>query len=424
MSRSALVSFASLVIVAQQSVAANQVIVVTPGIGSTPIQNAVNAASDGDVIYVPTYTAYNEVVVVDNKSLTLVQETPPEAGVGDFNRLRVQNLSAGKRVVVRGFTLFASTAFFSHETIILANNQGTVVLEDIIARPTTQSPAPTIRIQNCASVVLDRCRAWSTDGFVYFSIVFPPRPVIHISSSNVFAYDCEFEAGDGVPSTFGHLFIDPPLPGGPGAPAFQLESSNVFLGGGTITGGKGGANGGTAGNCLGAGAGAPAVTVLAGSNVVRTLGATVSGGAGGNATTHCPGGIAAPAIDPAATSLSITEPARTLELPPYLREGQLGTLTATGVPGEVYKLLFSLGQAGFYVPGLQGALLPGLPVSVVIFGPLPANGVLEVPLVVAPGSLPPTIEGLSIFAQGLVEGANGLGVLTSPSTITLVQTGF
>lgn len=403
---------------------ANQVHVVLPGVGTSPLQDAVNAAAEGDIVYVPGTASFNELVVVDNKSLTIVQEQPPVFGVGDFNRLRIQNLAAGKRVVVRGFTLFAGVSFVPTAGVTLSNNLGTVVLEDVIVQSPSQGP--TILVQNSAAVFLTRCEATGHPGAAIFpAAISAPEEAVRVIGSKVFAYDCAFAGGAGAPATAFNPFIDPPLPGQDGAPAITLTGGELFASGGTLTGGAGGSDGAGGGACIGAGNGAPGILFTTGSNVVRVLGSALAGGSGGAANPGCTAGTAGPATEPATGLVfALSEAARGLELSPYVREGQSATVTATGQAGDLVKLLFAALHSGVYAPGLQGALLPGLPIGIAILGTLPPGGSLELSLPIAPGTLPAGCEGVTIFAQGLVAGQGGLGVLSSPTALTLVQAGF
>jgi hypothetical protein len=76
-----------------------------------------------------------------------------------------------------------------------------------------------------------------------------------------------------------------------------------------------------------------------------------------------------------------------------------------------------------YYPDLRGVLVPEIPFTIVPLGALPPSGTLQfstpVNLV-----LPPGIDGLSAYAQAIVQGTPGGGVLSAPSTAVIVDSQF
>jgi hypothetical protein len=422
--RTALLSLAlvtlSLVALAPTARSANEVHLVDVNIGgAAALQTAIDAAGDGDVIIVGPglYGSCN----VNGKSLTVVADDEFGPVAAFISRARITNLAAGQRVTVRGIEFIAGAAFIQpFETIHLANNAGTVHFERCVFRAPVQ-PAPTVRALNSASVFLTRCTATGMDGTAIVSgNVTSAQAAIAAQDSNLFLHECTATGGKGHAATAGNPFVDPPLPGQDGAQGVTLENSQLFASGCTLRGGAGG-NNGIVGGCLGAGDGGAGVRMAAGANVVRLLETTTLGGAGGTHPT-CPHGSAGPGVDPASGVLiHKVGAARELLADAVVREGQTLDLEARGQPLETFLLLFSPAHLGVYAPGLQGALLPGTPLGLISLGALPPSGVLQVSIPVTPGTLPPSVDGAELLLQGLVAAPNGLGLLSSPTSSTLVK---
>jgi hypothetical protein len=407
--------------------AANTVHAVIETLGTNALQNAIDAASDGDVILVRT-GLYGGVTIVD-KALTIVADEDYWVKGWRVSYLRVQNLAAGKRVTFRGFMMGGSfNPFPPHDAIALENNQGTIVIEDCYVWKTIW-PASGLLAVNCASAFLVRCSFTGTDGFNTGPPEYQPKPAVLAQNSSLHFHDCTLQGGHGKPSTVGNPNFNPPLAGQDGAPGLLLLSCRVLLSGSVATGGNGGAGGVDGGNCFPSGNGGSGVWMHSGPSVVRVFDSTTAGGLGG---THAICGPGAPGVgvDPTSGSLIVkSEPARTLFADRMAREGEALDLEVLGQPGETFFLLFSpvhhftTTPNGAYVPGLQGALLPGGAFGILSLGPLPAGGELALSIPASPGALPVSIDGAEILLQGLVA-ANGLGLLSSPTSFTLVKSTF
>ncbi|MFG0315977.1 MAG: hypothetical protein ACF8XB_01795, partial [Planctomycetota bacterium JB042] len=92
-----------------------------------------------------------------------------------------------------------------------------------------------------------------------------------------------------------------------------------------------------------------------------------------------------------------------------------------GVPGELVVLLVSPAPDGAIFPGLGGVLAGAPPFLALSLGTVPPSGTLAFQVPVAVGSLPPSIDGIDLFEQILVAGAQGFGLLGSPAVVTIVR---
>lgn len=101
-----------------------------PGSQFTTISAAIAAVPDGAVLDVRA-GAYAENLVIQGKSLRILGQPGAHLVVPSAGQLSVQGLAATQQVVVRGFTVDVQSIFGAFG-IVLGNNQGTVVLEDLV----------------------------------------------------------------------------------------------------------------------------------------------------------------------------------------------------------------------------------------------------------------------------------------------------
>ena len=129
-SRAGVLALASTIGLPAAVAAQSPVIVVNPG-NANAIQNAVNAAGEGDTLLVkPRVGPYNPVTVV-GKSLTIVFDS--ETGFGEISRIRVRDLGPDQSVVLTRLSARNSVAI-PDVPIWLHDNQGRVTL---VQRSTT-----------------------------------------------------------------------------------------------------------------------------------------------------------------------------------------------------------------------------------------------------------------------------------------------
>jgi hypothetical protein len=211
---------------------------------STPprgLQDAVAAASDGDLIVVKASGNY-DAIVVQSKALTIAADQ----GVTVRVRVKVQDLAATQRVELRGLLFRVETvpSPISHlpepiTPLLLSNNQGAVWIEecavDRLPPFSLSRSAPGIVVARCADVVMVRTRAegipCDASGFCLDSYNLGDGVVV--SGSRLAALDCVFQGARGVVcDPLG--YAPPPSPSG----IVAYSDARVFLSGCQASGGR------------------------------------------------------------------------------------------------------------------------------------------------------------------------------------------
>lgn len=397
--------------------AASQVIVVaapgTPGVAFHDVASAVAAAADGDVILLRpgSYGA----LVLAGKAISVVGEFAPTEPRPVVQSLRIENVAAPKRAVVRGLTVESP---FGGPLAQVVGCGGTVVLEDlaVLAPVAPGNAQPSLFVVGSAAVEISRCTFTGGRGsHLLPQQIVPPAPGLLSAFSSVAAYDCSFAGGGGANA--GQSLNSPAQAGAAGV---AVHTGAVFLSGCSVAGGKGGAGLTSGATCLGSGDGGAGV--LAGGSV-KLLACAVQGGVAGLVSPGCAlVGLPGPAaLATTGTIASLGEQARTLALPSPLREGQVASGLFAGAGGEVLLLFASVGAGPLPLGGIAGVLLPAPPLSVWPVGPLPIGGEAVVPLAIPPGVLPPGVDAVELFAQAAGAGAAFGGVLSGPSVVAVVR---
>lgn len=402
--------------------AANQVHVVDaangPGADFTSLGFAILLAGEGDILLVRpgSYGANG----VTGKSLTFIGDPGPSGARPRVSGLTIKSLAAGQKVVVRGIdgnpnpggSLIGLGA-----TIEVRDCVGAVFVEDFevtLQASVYTQPVP-ITILNSPRVTLTRCRVRGTPAVPNVSAA--ARPGVRITNSTVSIYDCEIEGGPGADALLVPPLVD--LPSTPGATGLKLFSGTIAIHGGVVRGGRGGHGATATGNCNASSDGGAGILVQ---GAVTRVGALIEGGAAGVDPAGCPPvGVAGADQDVAGGFVTtIADTLRSYVVTSPARVGQPATTTFTGVPGEFCALLLSFFPDGQYVPTFRGALVTGSPFTFVGLGNVPANGVIQFTVPV-PSFLPAGVEGIELYEQALVAGADGFGLLSSPTTVVVVD---
>lgn len=412
-----------LLALALPAVAANQVWTVDdngPADFAT-LPAAVAAAGDGDVLLVRDGFYSN--LALMGKALTLVAEPLGQSGEHQIAGVRITDLPAGKTVTLRGFRLVRNPFDFTSESAVhLENNAGTVVLEDCLVTPENSPTSGTLRAIDSAAVFVTRSQVIGNNGVTPFIVPpLPPRSAILASGSNLYVHRSTLVGGTAAPGLFPSEF-SPGGPGQDGAPAVHLTDGRLLVAGGTVTGGKGGNNASNGTDCIGAGDGGPAIAMLGTHpRLVLLADTSLVGGLPGNAAGPCSSGAPGPQLDQQAGFVTqVPDVSHGVQLSSLVQEGNDATFTLDGEPGSIVKLLLSVDVAsGLWVNNLKGALLVDLPFALFVLGELPPSGELEFPLTIPP-SLPPSIQGIPVFAQTLIGTGNG-PLLGAGTVMTLVQ---
>lgn len=383
---------------------ANTVHVVTAG-GPTTFSSAYAAAQDGDVILVkaaPSHS-FGEMLLGLDKSVTIVGEPTSGGAPPWFFGLSVGNLSASKRLTIRGCTF--SGAFTMQGTFfILENVAGDVVLENLGA---ASFIGPNMsRIVNCANVTMTGCSIAGPNA------QFGSGPAgIRFADSTVFVYGGTYTGGKGAAM-------------GEGGPGVLVQGGFTYLHGVLAGGGNGGVGSSVGSTCVDGGEGGAGVFLQYGDPKVVSFGSLFVGGFGGPAgfcATSQPGAHGLPVKVASGIYGAYSDTARSIVATSPVRAGQATTLTIKGQPNEAVFLFVSPLVNPTFVPALKGALLPLTPFAFIPFGNMPPSGPLVVPVTIPPGILPPGEQALDVYVQTHVAGATGTGIVGRPTVLTILD---
>lgn len=199
-------------------------------------------------------------------------------------------------------------------------------------------------------------------------------------------------------------------PGGDGGAGLLNITGDVHASGCTLTGGAGGNADCDIFNCGLGGAGGDSLRQAGPggrASVRNNVYLPGSGGLGGDGT---PAQAGLPQAILAGTLASYPAPHRGLDATTPVREGQVSTLTITGVPGDLAFLHVGLAPGWIFKPFLQGVYLLPAPLLVVFLGPLPGTS-LAVPSVVP--ELGPGITSVVAHIQLII--GDGTGCRLGPA---------
>ena len=398
------------------------VIVVDPagGDGSAQLQAALADALDGDVVLIRagTYTAFGAPVFYDviGKGLTLTTDAaePPVLGP-----LEIRNVPAGSTVVVRGFTLSQSAVPLSAGAptpgLTVIDDAGAVWIEDCAIHGQDGSDLPfTGNFEGAAGAVVvgspvvtfQRCTLTGGRGANYSA---PFGFKLYASSggsglsvgdeSSVAAYDSSMTGGaGGNGTTFNGTEY------GSGGDGVSANQATLLLSGCTLTGAS---NGSSTNEFDEAGSG---LSALFSESVERdcsfTPGALVVPGVAGLPVWPAPGAVSSyPALP---RGFSVSGP---------LQEGDAGTLSIDGTPGDLVTLLVAP-DAGFLpLSGKQGVLLLAPPLLLVPLGAIGPSGNLAIGFTTP--NLPISLLGVTLPLQLVVQSADGLTLETGSTFVWL-----
>jgi hypothetical protein len=204
-------------------------------------------------------------------------------------------------------------------------------------------------------------------------------PALHVANSAVAVGDSQCLGGNGAaPPTGG---------GGFGGSGLRVLTGFVFASGSSFQGGEGAA---PVPPLFPGGLGGAGINTEA---AVTTLQCTVVGGPGfpDSPPTVVSGAGSVAVLPGVARHFSIGSP---------VREGQLTTITADGVPGESAWLLFSLSPAPvkLLLP-FKGALVLPAAAPTFALGLIPVSGTLSTPIVMP--NLPPALQSTIVWCQSI-----------------------
>ena len=343
-----------------------------PGVFSTDVQTAVDAALDGDLVLVKagTYPGFT----ITTKSLSVVADTG--AAVSIQGPVVVTGLAIPQRAQLSGLSI-ATPYPVTKPGLWIRSNAGGVWVERTTSLGGNGNPG--VRIDSSSSVSLQR--GTFTGGLAAFIAFAKGGDGVRVTGSFVALHDVSARGGTG--STGGGPGS---ISGGGGAGANLLDGS-IFASGCTFSGGNGGSNSLPGPGGAGLSLAGPATA----------LECSELGGAGGQGgLSNGPPGAA---VDDPAFLTTLAGFARHLLAPEPTRALAPATISVKGLPGEQVGVLYATTyEPGFLLAGFDEVLFLLTPsVNGLVLGVIPISGTLDVPL--ATPSLPPAALGTTVFMQ-------------------------
>ncbi|MBK7644064.1 MAG: hypothetical protein IPJ19_13605 [Planctomycetes bacterium] len=379
------------------------------------IQDAVDAAQEGDTILVKTGTYAS--FVVSARSLTIAGDAGHTVDV--VGAVRVRNLGAGQRVVLAQLraTGVGAPSGFGQYGLYASNNTG-ALRADRCAFVGADADAghpdgyPGVELINCQDAALAHSSARGGSGRDGWSGISAGRSGdgLHASGST-FAISASSLAG-GRGQNGSNCWNSPD--GADGGDALQVEGCVVLVCGGVALAGEGGdgvtptfgcsclvgSYGGVAGSALAS---------LAGSIVHVQACSEVPARDGNGYGSLC--SFQSGSLEPARLGAGFVElsgPARLVEAAVVTRETQDLALRVHGAPGDrVYLLQAGTSEPAAYLGAWEGMLLVPRtrPMLLMLLGTIPASGVLDEGLLAA--DLGPGVLARTRHLQVLVDDAAG-----------------
>jgi hypothetical protein len=395
------------------------------------IQNAISAASAGDIIVVkpkppiagiPFSGLYSTITI--DKGITITAEAGATVRA---SRVIIQNVSAGETVVLKGITFERANPSASNgaSNLVADENSGDLWIEDCdfilsteVFQPVVSVPAtpalPAVHINPSAEitpgfVVFVRCTIEGTRGATKASGPMAGWQMeaghgLVVDHAAVSVWDSVVTGGDGQP---GHMTTG--LPGGDGGDAIRADDSYILCAGTTLAAGDGGP-GASGTGCVPGGDGGVGLRLL-GAAWSEVLDSSLSGGTAGPGAGACAAGTAG--LSSVGPVSNLVGPSHSLDCQSPKREGQNLHLTASGPQNGWYLIdtdtdaIFGIGtssiQAVQHIVGIgaAGGHVPLHPQFLGQYGSSPS--VIQFPL-----------SGLLGGQQGMVFFFQSVGIDTYP----------
>ena len=409
--------------------AADVIVVDAAGGGdATTLSGGISLAADGDVVIVRpgTYNGLFQSFGIVGKSLTVVGDTAG-GGVVVAPNLTLADLPDDGLLVVRNVTIEPFPNSTIGRNILVDDCAGLVLLQEVESVglaghpgffPAVEPGFTGLRVIGSDALVAVDCTFEGGAGFD----TEPGQTSAGSAGIGLFAstsflalYGCDVRGGDGGSDVLHGNG------GRPGATGLSAAAAYVYATGGSIAGGDAGDGGVFGQTDLG---GTGGVGILAAAlSLVRVIDVAPTGGAGGLPDGGgTPGPEGAAFVEDTGRVVAYAGPARRLELPALLREGEAGTLTVSGVPDDLVGVFVAATGLGLPLSGPLGTFALGEPlVGPFVLGPLPGSGQIDLPFRVP---TLPGVDGLVLLAQGYVLGDDGSERLTNPGALVLVGAGF
>ncbi len=403
------------------------------------IQVAVNNASDGDVILIAPGN-YLGPVDIDDKALTLVVD----GGQAKVPRIAVHDLSAGKTVTLRGlggdgtaFTQFGP----NQGGLVLSDNAGHVRVEDAefkgghgnnswsLPNPLPPGHHPdgyhAAVVSNCTSVAFSRCTLTggtgaSVDEETTDSWAGHGGSGLSAFNADVSLTDCWLWGSNG--GYVGDTIISS---GGDGGNGVVMREGRLYVADSFLHGGDGGSGDCTFLACGFGGSGGDGIRVGGLGQFVELFhhGGSFDPGIGalsGDGLVLSPDGIDVRVFTGSVETVFASAP-RDFEVSTPLREGEVGSMSWDGEPGDAALLWVSIAPRWTPLPAHDGVFLVDHGQVFNVFVPITSvgpAGSLTVPFVVP--SLDP-LDSLVLHVQGIMRDAGGQYLLGPVSALVLLE---
>lgn len=373
------------------------------------IQQAVDAAADGDVVLVKPGGA-SFTFLLDGKGLSVIADASRPLALF---ALRMRNVPAGSTVVIAGFSIVGCN---SGASLLCSDSVGAIRIQECTLG---SSDCLRVAISNCSDVSLSECSITGTTNPLTGAMrgLFATNSSVTLHATSLFGGNGLRASVAGIPVVF------------PPAAAVRAEGGELFIGGGTIRGGRGlPGSDGTCGGSLPPSAGGPGATGFENAGaVVHHLDATIEGGPGGEGgwgggTCYAPDGPAGPAVSGTGPMIALIGEHRVLESTPPVRESGVQTLAVRGQPGDRAFVALSGRTDRHHERSLNGVVPFRQPARRLFLGTLDGTGTLTVALPVP--ELGAGVDARRWFAQVIVLGVNDQLWLGSPSCPTFLDSSF
>lgn len=394
-----------------------------PGVVFHNIQEAVDAAHDGDVVLIRDGT-YSLHFRLNGKSVSLVADSGATVTIFNFlvdnetmgptsGHNVVEAVGAGKRVALRGLRM---------RGLEVVNCAGTVWIEDCEIYGTS----PALRIKNSERVHLLHSAVTGSNGFTdpagYFSA--PTGDAVEVLASRAAVFDSILNGGGGASAT--PTILGPGFASSGGDALFADGLSTLWVEASTAQGGKGGNGGSTGvGPCS---AGAPGGDGLRLESATATLRAVNAlGGVGGAPpSAPCttggtnPGPTGQPIVQNGGTLIQLPGGPKDMTLDSPVREQGSTTLALAGDPNDVAVLLFAAAPASGSWSGMGVGMLAAPQFIALV--PLGATGSVSVPIALP--ALPPGFDAVELFAQSAFCAAGNGCFLSAGAELAVLDSQF
>lgn len=379
---------------------AQRVWVVAPvagaGVDFTVIQDAVNAAVDGDMILVRagSYTS----VSIRAKALTLVAD-----GAVYGSNLEVADLAANQAVAVSGVTMITSSA----TPLRISNCLGPVSIQ----RGSFSLSAPTspyftgASIGGSTQVTLINCTVYAGSGLR------GPAPGLMGFASTMHMYGCTVRGGSSDPS-----------PRFPGTVGVNLSEAFLHANQCSFSGGNGAAGHNISGFCIPPTDGGDALRLNDAATTVHHLHSQFVPGQPGAPAQGCPPGNAGRPIFGPGTAIAMSGPTRGFGAAALVRTGQTARFDFLAPAGAGVWLGLAPRAQPFFLAACGGTFhLDLTTLTGVVLGTMPGNGQLSIAV---PVPIQLGVDGVVLFSQAVFVNATAGCMLAGPATTVLVDSRF